>query len=158
MFKKLDLVGKRFGKLTVVAKVEKTEANKSRYFLWDCICECGNTRAADTRVLTGGIVNRCEQCVYPTITFNGERKTIRQWSEKLNISADTIRNRLRRGLDVADVLNADYMYYKYLTVNGETLTISGWAKKLGISRQAVQQRLAAGWRIEDAVTLRPGER
>jgi len=41
MGKKLELTGKRFGKLTVLKEAGKTNHGK---FLWNCICECGKEK------------------------------------------------------------------------------------------------------------------
>ena len=38
---KKDLLGKRFGRLTVIAPAENTKAGKAR---WICRCDCGNER------------------------------------------------------------------------------------------------------------------
>ena len=39
------------------------------------------------------------------LTFNGETKTLAQWSKISGISSDTISNRLNRGWSVEDALN-----------------------------------------------------
>lgn len=45
-----DLVGQRFGKLTVIKQAGYTKVNKwgSRYALWLCKCDCGNYCRMDT--------------------------------------------------------------------------------------------------------------
>lgn len=49
-----DLVGQRFGKLTVIKQAGYTKVNKwgSRYALWLCKCDCGNDCTMDTGTLT----------------------------------------------------------------------------------------------------------
>lgn len=47
MPKRLDLTGKKFGKLTVVKEV----SGNSRYRTWECRCDCGNTITATSRDL-----------------------------------------------------------------------------------------------------------
>lgn len=47
MPKKLDLTGKKYGKLTVIKQVP----GNSRYLTWECRCDCGNTITATSRDL-----------------------------------------------------------------------------------------------------------
>lgn len=52
---KLDLVGQRFGRLTVL---ERIGSNGGKYVYWRCKCDCGNTVDVATRWLrSGGIVS-----------------------------------------------------------------------------------------------------
>lgn len=50
------LVGKTFGKLVVVGYKAQTEDTP---FLWECICECGETTTAKTADLTSGSKSSC---------------------------------------------------------------------------------------------------
>lgn len=52
----LGLVGKRFGKLTVV---EEIGILSSRHRIWGCICDCGKKRAAVTVRLRDGSIRSC---------------------------------------------------------------------------------------------------
>lgn len=45
-----DLIGKKFGKLTVIEKTEKRECG---YVVWKCLCECGNI----THVTSGNLLS-----------------------------------------------------------------------------------------------------
>lgn len=51
-----DLVGTRFGRLTVERKLDET---KSGYRMWDCRCDCGGRITASTRDLKRGTVKDC---------------------------------------------------------------------------------------------------
>ena len=64
-----NLVGKRFGKLTVISNTGKS---KNSNILWLCKCDCGNERLVTTAYLRQGVVKSCG-CVkrYPSIV--GER-------------------------------------------------------------------------------------
>lgn len=55
MSKRYDLVGVRFGRLTVVAKgmIIKTKQ------FWDCACDCGRYTAVNTRHLNAGLIVSC---------------------------------------------------------------------------------------------------
>lgn len=61
MGSRIDLIGKRFGRLTVVEKVFVKEVGKSkakRQF-WKCLCDCGNTVYVDTGHLNSGQTRSC---------------------------------------------------------------------------------------------------
>ena len=45
-----DLTGQRFGKLTVIKRVENNDRNKVR---WLCQCDCGNTHITISYNLNG---------------------------------------------------------------------------------------------------------
>ena len=47
-----DLVGQKFGKLTVIRMSEKR--NKANLRLWECLCECGHTTYATSAILNSG--------------------------------------------------------------------------------------------------------
>ena len=54
-----DLVGKRFGKLTVI---EKLKANSHGEMTWLCVCDCGNTKVTTSNKLTHGYTIQCKRC------------------------------------------------------------------------------------------------
>lgn len=51
-----DLVGKRYGKLTVI---ERAGSDKYKQALWLCKCECGNTKITNTNRLNAGKTKSC---------------------------------------------------------------------------------------------------
>lgn len=55
MPKKLNLVGQRFGRLTVVAELPKQGSSPQ----WSCLCDCGNTKVSTTIVLRRGDCLSC---------------------------------------------------------------------------------------------------
>lgn len=55
MSKLIDLTGQKFGRLTVLYRVNK---NNNRTF-WHCICECGNEKDVDGKQLRGGFTKSC---------------------------------------------------------------------------------------------------
>ena len=57
MSRTIDLVGKKFGLLTVVERVSKSDDNN--LFAWRCICECGNEKIAEGYHLRRGMVSSC---------------------------------------------------------------------------------------------------
>lgn len=56
--KQEDLVGKRYGKLTIVAQVESW-GDKTKKRRWRCVCDCGNEHVALTGTLNKGEVESC---------------------------------------------------------------------------------------------------
>ncbi len=53
--KKANLLGQKFGRLTVIKEAEKIDSNAR----WVCLCECGNTVIAITAKLKNGHVKSC---------------------------------------------------------------------------------------------------
>lgn len=51
-----DLLGMRFGKLTVVEKTDQRERSK---IVWKCACDCGRTHFVNTEMLMNGKVQSC---------------------------------------------------------------------------------------------------
>lgn len=51
----IDLTGQRFGKLTVIKRVE----NHKKKVFWLCKCDCGNVKEIAARCLSGGITKSC---------------------------------------------------------------------------------------------------
>lgn len=56
MPKKHNLIGQRFGKLTVI---EKTDERRHGNIVWKCKCDCGNIHNTYTYLLTSG---QCQSC------------------------------------------------------------------------------------------------
>ncbi|MEG1411770.1 MAG: hypothetical protein RSD36_18200 [Terrisporobacter sp.] len=54
-FEKRDLIGRKFGRLTVVKELEQ---KKGRY-TWECNCLCGNTHIVEGSLLTSGKTTSC---------------------------------------------------------------------------------------------------
>ena len=58
MAKSLELIGKIFGKLTVIKKLP----SKNGKTYWLCQCECGKTSEVQGAHLTGGKIKSCGKC------------------------------------------------------------------------------------------------
>lgn len=65
----IDLIGRRFGKLTVLGR----GANKGVKVKWICQCDCGNITHSGTSDLTAGKSTGCRKCAVKTHghTFHG---------------------------------------------------------------------------------------
>ncbi len=57
--RKKDIIGKKFNMLTVV---KPTEKRRDHMVLYECKCECENTREATSWQLKSGEVTRCKKC------------------------------------------------------------------------------------------------
>lgn len=56
MVKALDLVGKKFGRLTVVSRSDSDKHGKTR---WNCICDCGIDCIINGSCLKSGHTKSC---------------------------------------------------------------------------------------------------
>ena len=65
--KLLDIKGQRFGILTALSRLPEKE---DRYYLWDCLCDCGGQVQASTKKLLRGTITNCG-CVPKTTAANG---------------------------------------------------------------------------------------
>lgn len=62
-----NLVGRHFGKLTVISRNPQLE---DRYYTWNCKCDCGGTIVVNTKRLLRGTITNCG-CVPKTNRKNG---------------------------------------------------------------------------------------
>lgn len=68
MGKFIDLTGKRFGKLTVIQRVQ----NKGNKVNWLCQCDCGNTTIVQGSNLKNGHIRSCGCLISETNTKHGK--------------------------------------------------------------------------------------
>lgn len=52
-----DLLGKKFGKLTVIGLVQ--DPSNSNRKIWECVCDCGSVRVNRSYALTSGNIQSC---------------------------------------------------------------------------------------------------
>lgn len=64
MAKALDLTGQKFGRLTVLKRVENGKGGKVN---WECLCECGNRKVASSGDLRSGNVKSCGCLLSPNL-------------------------------------------------------------------------------------------
>jgi len=73
--KKVDLVGEKFGRWTVMSKAK----NKGKNTAWNCLCECGTERSVLTHNLTRGKSSSCgcgqKEAASKANTTHGKRNT-----------------------------------------------------------------------------------
>ena len=58
-YEKKDLIGKKFGKLIVLSKVDKPVNAKSYGSYWLCLCNCGNKKVIKGKYLLNGHSKTC---------------------------------------------------------------------------------------------------
>ena len=56
MSKKIDLIGQKFGKLTVI---KEAGSNRDGEALWECRCDCGSKKNIVGKLLRRGNTNSC---------------------------------------------------------------------------------------------------
>ena len=81
MSKHENLIGKRFGLLTVVNKSD----SKNGCAIWECRCDCGNTTKARTSVLLSGHKQFCERCQSKLrgTTWKSDNRIYKAWRHML---------------------------------------------------------------------------
>lgn len=78
------------------------------------------------------------------ITYNGETKTLTEWSETYNINITTLSDRLKAGIPFGEAITKrPYKGGGYLvfTLNGKTETLSDWCKIYNMSYFTVYNRI-----------------
>ena len=89
-----DLVGQKFGRLTVIEKTD--QRGKGRRVIWLCKCECGNTKLATTHDLKNGDVKSCgcielkkennpawKGGITPISSYLRSMYIVKQWKKKI---------------------------------------------------------------------------
>jgi hypothetical protein len=59
MAKDSEMIGRQFGRLSVVSRVGSIKGKTNSRKLWDCVCTCGNHKIVNTRDLTNGHTQSC---------------------------------------------------------------------------------------------------
>lgn len=126
MGKFIDLTGQKFGRLTVIKRVENA---KDRHASWLCKCDCGNEKIICGKSLRSGITLSCgclksentikrntKHNLYNTriySIYNGIKKRC------YNINCQDYRNYGQRGIIICDDWKNDFMnFYNWAMANG----------------------------------------
>ena len=87
------------------------------------------------------------------IFYNGETKTLAQWSESLNISYSAISRRLKDGWSVEKTFTTPVKFSKkYIEYKGIKYKCSELARMYSLKPDTFINRLNKGWSIEKALT------
>ena len=62
--KKYDLIGQKFGKLSVIEKLGSNPNSKRKKIKWKCICDCGEESLVSTTDLVSGKITQCWNCAH----------------------------------------------------------------------------------------------
>ena len=120
---------------------------------------------------------RCEKPNNPMYRFYGGMgiKVCKRWSKFENFIADMgkkptkahILDRIKPDKDYKPS-NCRWATFEeqrgnsrrahWLTMNGETLLLSDWARRYGLKSTTVLERIKHGWTVEQAITIKPGEK
>ena len=92
-----ELIGQRFGKLTVVRRA----GTKNSHSTWNCICDCGNDKVEYGYTLTGGIITSCG-CENNKINFNGSQaeNDIKNYILELNPNLNIAKSKCLDGKEI----------------------------------------------------------
>ena len=133
--KKVNLIGVRFGRLTVVSEAGK---NKSKHIEWLCRCDCGNEKIVLGDSLRRGITNSCgcyaaEKTVKRNFKhgFCQERLYKIWWGMKMrtcNKKRKEYKNYGGRGIVLCDEWLNDYLSFRNWALN------NGYRDNLSIDR------------------------
>ena len=83
------------------------------------------------------------------IEHNGETHTLKEWSEILGISYNTLKTRLRKGCTNEELLAT--VCQRTITACGETHTLREWAEITGVSYYTIKTRVYHGKTGYDAI-------
>lgn len=89
------------------------------------------------------------------LTYNGKTQTVSQWSRELDISENTIRNRINQGLTDEEVLTITKGCgsKRGKTYHGQTKTLRQWSEYTGIPYRILCRRVwEMHWDLEKALT------
>lgn len=124
-------IGKKFGKLTIVAYVDKTTHHR-----FSCKCDCGNNKTVILNNLTRGLTSSCgctrKQKSRERLTTHGLSNTRLSniWDKMKerchNLNHEAYHNYGGRGIEVCSEWRKDFMnFYNWAMANGyaEGLTI-----------------------------------
>lgn len=126
----IDLIGQRFGRLTVI---RRDGANKNGSATWLCKCDCGNVKVVSGRDLINGDTKSCG-CSRRTPRKHGMTKTrlYRIWSDMKNRCQNPNNHAYKdyggRGIVVCGEWSDDFNCFKEWAIN------NGYSKELTIER------------------------
>ena len=133
MSKFIDLTGEKFGRLTVIEKVENSDKGKIK---WKCRCDCGNTKIVAANHLRDGNTKSCGCLFKERVEEANNRKSIDLTSKKFNMLTVIKMTRMKKNSQGRNIrywlCRCDCGSYK--EVDGFSLT-RGHVKSCGCSRK-----------------------
>lgn len=131
MPKFIDLVGKKYNKLTVIERAENASSGAVR---WKCLCDCGNYAIVRAANLKNGAVKSCGCLLHETENkkTHGMSKTriYQEWNSIKNRCTNPRNRRYEdyggRGINICNEWKNDFLsFYNWSVSNGykDSLTI-----------------------------------
>ncbi len=130
---KVDMIGKRFGRLVVVKETEK----RGKEYWWECLCDCGNSSIVVGGALRSGHTQSCGCLKKERITKHGiwGTPTYWSWNNMLqrcnNPKATKFLNHGGRGITVCEKWLKFTNFLNDMGVKPEGLTIERKDNELG---------------------------
>lgn len=128
---KIDLTGKRFGRLIVIGEAESIKGGQAR---WLCLCDCGNISTVVSHSLRCGETRSCGCYGKKYHIKHGKSEHDLYWVYKNMVKRCSYKKHPQyklyggRGVFVCDEWKSDFKkFFKWAVVNG-------WAKGLEIDR------------------------
>lgn len=170
--KKIDMIGKKFGKLTVIEECD--ERSRQHKIVYKCQCDCGKMVDTIGAELRNGRAKSCG-CLrvsnHPKIHEKSGTRLYRIWQNMkqrcYNSSNKDYKDYGVRGIKICDEwLNDFQSFYDwstrkqqtenrrnniYLTYHGKTQTISQWAKDLDVSYVKLYKRHYRGYTDSECI-------
>ncbi len=129
MSRNIEMIGKKFGRLTVL---DDTGERKSGCIVYKCLCECGNVKNINGKLLRSGETKSCGCLNYDNHFKHGKRHTrlyniFSKMKTRCYKTYDThYKDYGGRGIKICDEWLNDFMsFYNWAYENGynDTLTI-----------------------------------
>lgn len=200
----VDLTGIRFGKLVAISP---NGQNKAKQYLWNCLCDCGNTSVVVGSNLIRGNTKACG-CVRLTEIGDrtrkhgmGKSRIFKIWAgmRKRCLNPQCLSYKLYggRGIKICQRWNSFDLFYKDMYIgysdnlsldridpngdyepnncrwattkeqnnnrrnnrvieyNGEVKTLSQWSELSGVKQNTISNRIKSGWDTYDAIYKKP---
>lgn len=138
MPRKLDLSGKRYGRLIAIRESDKK--SKSGHIMWVCQCDCGNKKIVSSTHLVNGAIRSCGCLLRETTIERNHQEKVKHgmkntkiyavWNgmkqRTMNPNSKQYKNYGARGITICDEWRDSFeSFYKWSCENGyeENLTI-----------------------------------
>lgn len=122
--KRNNLLGRKFGRLTVIAEAEPRIYESGRKIRWKCLCECGNYVIVDGSNLCTGHTRSCGCLLIESSSRIGSDKEIRKKINATKASKPKVKRSYRQSYTVAlengTLVDDSYSVYKHTNlINGK---------------------------------------
>ena len=150
MNKPMDIIGKKFNRLTVLELVGTDKYGNTKFL---CECDCGNRKILLGSKVKGGRTKNGFDSFYKWAIQNGYNAN----AEFGKCTIDRIDNNGDyepsncRWVDIKTQANNKRQNH-LITFNGKTQNVTQWATELGFTKSTLFNRIRKGWSIEEMLT------